>query len=742
MFHGRDRELEYDLIVAPQADPSVIRMEFEGAQDLRIDANGDLVLTTAAGELRQRKPAIYQEVNGVRRSVQGKYVLLAGELVGFETARYDPAEPLVIDPVLTYSTYLGGDGNESVTGIALDEDQHIYVTGTTDSIDFPIVAPYQGSIAGANDAFVTKFAADGSHLIYSTYLGGVGGTSEGSAIAVEPAGAAFVVGTTSSSTFPLVDPFQFGYGGGASDAFLAALDPLGVPVTSTYVGGSGTDVGRGVARNLSGMGTFVVGDTDSPTVAGLNPTRVNQNEPLGVDVFVFRLPANIFSHEWYLVYLNGGQAEYASGIAVDRASSNETGVYVTGRTLSAPSTNPAQNPFPASVGAYQSPGPGTFVTKLVGRFGTLEYSALVGGDHSDPTGIALNPNCAGGCPTFVSGLSNETGFVFRLNDSGTQIEYDTPIGELDHHGAGPFAIAVGGDDSAYVTGAAEPAWLGICPSITGFGPFGGADGGGYVAKLDSQGEVTECAVIENAAAYAVAVDPAQTVYLAGAATDGLPTTPNAYDHTLGGVADAFVAKISNLAQPTIEFSAAAFSVEESGGSANVFVRRSGALSAPATVSYATSDDTATSPGDYGAASGTLMFAPGESTLYFSVPIVSDPIDEDNETLNLTLTNPGGGAVLGPQATATLTILDDDSTSANFTIRDRILAVGPNWTATLSPSLVGLVTLSATSGTGPSTVTASIDGGAEPLAGVYTGTITVTGDTGNSPQVIQVTATVE
>ncbi len=156
VFYGNDREIEYDFVVAPGADPGAVVLAFDGADTLRIDDGGDLVLATAAGELRLRRPLIYQETGGERRPVEGGYVLEDGR-VRFRVAAWDPARPLVIDPVLGYSTYLGGTSNDQGFGLALDDDGNAYVTGATISSNFPVsVTPIQGSRAGVTDAFITK----------------------------------------------------------------------------------------------------------------------------------------------------------------------------------------------------------------------------------------------------------------------------------------------------------------------------------------------------------------------------------------------------------------------------------------------------------------------------------------------------------------------------------------------------------------------------------------------------------
>src|SRR5437879_378348 len=230
VYYGNQRQLEYDFVVRPGADPRRIALGFRGAQRLEVDPQGDLVLHTAAGAIRQRKPIVYQEVAGRRVEIPGDYVLRDGQRVGFHVAAYDTSLPLIIDPTLSYSTYLGGTGFDEGRGIAVDATTgEAYVTGFTDSFDFPTVRASQTTFAGGSgDAFVTKLNATGSALVYSTYLGGKG-FDTGFGIAVDSMGQAYVTGSTNSADFPTTTgAFQAVIGGpaeGPVDAFLTKLNP-------------------------------------------------------------------------------------------------------------------------------------------------------------------------------------------------------------------------------------------------------------------------------------------------------------------------------------------------------------------------------------------------------------------------------------------------------------------------------------------------------------------------------------
>lgn len=193
LYYGNQRHLEYDFHVKPGARPSAIHFDFEGARRLFVDSNGELVIDTADGQLRQHAPLVYQEVHGTRRPVEGSFVVSRSHDVTFRIGPYDHSKDLVIDPVLQYSTYLGGTGGTD-TNLAVDQRGAVYVTGTTGSPNFPQVNSGQG-LVGSNDIFVAKLSPDGSSLIYSTLFGhGKSGGDSGNAITVDANGSAYFTG--------------------------------------------------------------------------------------------------------------------------------------------------------------------------------------------------------------------------------------------------------------------------------------------------------------------------------------------------------------------------------------------------------------------------------------------------------------------------------------------------------------------------------------------------------------------
>jgi len=269
-YYGTQHQLEYDFVIAPGATPRAISMAVKGATNLRLDADGSLVIETKHGELVQRRPVIYQEKNGVRESIDGRFVIDRYLHVGFRPGAYDRHLPLIIDPVLSYATYLGGSGWETANGVAVDAANNLYVVGETASADFPQQNPNQLSGGGSLDAFVAKFNAAGNQLLYATYLGG-SDYEYARRVAVDTDGNAYVTGSTASSDFPTVHALQPSLPRG-THAFVTKLDSSGAIVYSSYLGGSGFDEGFGIAVDQSGR-AYVTGQTISTDFPTVNPLQ-------------------------------------------------------------------------------------------------------------------------------------------------------------------------------------------------------------------------------------------------------------------------------------------------------------------------------------------------------------------------------------------------------------------------------------------------------------------------------------
>lgn len=245
VYYGKDGELEFDFLVSPGADPSQIQLKFEGQENLNRDASGNLIALLPGGSVTLQKPQVYQELKGIRRAVQGRFAVGDGGAVSFELGAYDKAQPLIIDPVLLYSTYLGGSGRETPTELDVDPAGNLYLTGRTDSLDFPGVG---APTVGIEEAFVVKLNPSGTAIVFAAYLGGAE-RDVGRGIAVDGDGNVYVTGHTRSLDFPILFAAQPVKGEDTtfvSDAFLTKLTPDGTSIVfSTYLGGSGFSSGPG-----------------------------------------------------------------------------------------------------------------------------------------------------------------------------------------------------------------------------------------------------------------------------------------------------------------------------------------------------------------------------------------------------------------------------------------------------------------------------------------------------------------
>ena len=315
VYYGNERRLEYDFIVAPGADPESIEVAFRGIQDFEISHMGDVVLHTQTGEVRQSKPIAYQEVNGVKEEVAVSYIPKNRHGVGFQLGAYDPSRPLIIDPVLVYSTCLGGSGFDQGYAIAVDSLGNSYVTGQTAAIDFPTTAGAFQTEYGGGDAFVAKLNPAGNALVYSTYIAG----ASGNGIAVDSAGNAYITGDAGPLKFPTTaGSFQTAPTG--YDAFVTKLNPAGSAlVYSARFGGNLDDFSRAIALDGNGN-AYITGWTvcrtticTFPTVNAFQPNFAGGNN----DAFVTKIDSS-GSSLVYSTYLGGGRSLTARKIGAKR----------------------------------------------------------------------------------------------------------------------------------------------------------------------------------------------------------------------------------------------------------------------------------------------------------------------------------------------------------------------------------------------------------------------------------------
>jgi hypothetical protein len=593
-FHGQQRQLEFDFIVAPGASASPIGFDVSGAGKISTDAGGNLVLASKAGNVLLHKPVAYQEQNNTRQPVDAGFVVQANNKIGFTLGNYDRSRELVIDPSVTYATFLGGTADDEAYAIAIDSSGAAYVTGETSSTNFPTSsgAPYK-SYQTNIDAFVSKISADGTKLDYSTYVGGTG-KDGGNAIAVDASGNAYVAGATDSgagSNFPITLGAAQTSPQGGFDAFVLELNSAGGALTfCTYLGGSLDDFAFGIAVDTSGV--YVVGGTSSTDFTSRTTTNGFQTTISGTsNGFVTKLnPSG--SAFIYSSYLGGGSNDVANAVAVD--SSNQA--YVTGATSNANGNFPTKNPLQQFCGGTSSGCGGlhdAFVTVVNSAGTSLVYSTFLGGTQEDQgLGIAVD----GSGDAYVTGFTlsktnfplvsalqgsfgsaSQQAFVAEINSGGTALVYSTYLGgSVSQTGTG---IAVDSNKNAYVTGqttstnfpTANPTQPNIGGGKDAFVSEIAAGGGSFIFSTFLGGPQDENVPTGGSATGAIAVDSAgANIYVAGdTASSTFPVTANAVQTTYGTNVDAFVAKYLTAGSSTGSFTIANGALSNTSGSPGV-----------------------------------------------------------------------------------------------------------------------------------------------------------------------------
>jgi uncharacterized protein (TIGR03437 family) len=520
------------------------------------------VLEAEGSELRLHQPVIYQEINGTRQSVDGSFVIQEENQVGFEVVRYDTSKPLIIDPVLSYSTYLGGSGRDLTFGIAVDSSGNAYVTGSTQSNNFPTANAFQAAYGGGTyDAFVTKLNASGSALVYSTFLGGSGGDDWALGIAVDSSGNAYVTGSTQSANFPTANAFQAAFRGSA-DAFVTKLNADGSALVYSTFLGDGSE-GYGIDVDSSGN-AYVTGRTKSsnfPTANAFQAAIGGGSGTFPGDAFVTKFNAAGSALE-YSTYLGGSGNDQGNSIAVDSSGN----AYVTGWTAS--TSFHTANAIQAAYGGGASDA---FVTKLVPTGSALEYSTYLGGSGNDGgSGIAVDSSGN----AYVAGWTNSTdfhtanaiqaaiggggftdAFVTKLNASGSSW-YSTYLGGRGSDQG--WGIAADSSGNAYVTGYTLSTNF---PTVNAFqAAYGGGFSVAFVTELNATGSGLVYSTylgnnntnntrfpLGDLEPGGIAVDSSGNAYVTGNTNSTNFPTANAFQPTYGAASgtissDAFVTK--------------------------------------------------------------------------------------------------------------------------------------------------------------------------------------------------------
>jgi len=690
-YGNQSGQLEYDFVVAPGADPNAIALGLgtKNHAPLRIAEDGGIVVKTDAGDVRFHKPVIYQEEltahssqltvqNQNRKMIEGNYVLEANNQVGFKVASYDHSKPLVIDPVATYSTYLGGSAGDYAYAIAIDSTGAAYVAGGTASTDFPTLGAYQGTVAGGYDCFVTKLAPGGGSLVYSTYVGG-SSTDNFDAIALDSSLNVVATGYVQSADYPVLNPLpgQSTYAGGYNETVVTKLNSSGnALIYSTYLGGAGDGFPEGMTLDAGGD-AYVVGEADAPTYPVVNAIQSTPGSTYTGTLS--RLHWNgtalslVFSTFW-----GGNFTTSANAVAVD----NNNHIYVGGFTEA--------SVFPTTAGVYQTAAGGGFdgfVTKFNWNSGTSTlstvYSTYLGGMYDDSviglvidgagdaylTGYTASPNFP--VPNAVQSTlgGNYDAFATELNPTGTGILFSTYLGGSGYDQAQGIVLGSGGN--IFVTGYTASTNFPTSNAVQSVCGCNSSTYDAFVTGLNWNGTAltflysTYLGGSSTDAGYGIAVDSSQNVYVTGytKSTD-FPTTNNAYQTVYGGGSnDAFVTKLplpvgpgATLSTNTVPFGNQPVNTPSSKMSVNL--TSSGTTSLVITSIASSGDFALTTTGTSCTYTGEtlpvsssctidIIFTPstgGARTGTLTITDNSEGVVGSTQTVDLTGTGTGGGVV--------------------------------------------------------------------------------------------------
>ncbi len=682
VYYGNHQQLEYDFAIAPGADAGQIQFEITGASQIALDAEGDLILQTGSGELHFQSPEIYQENNGLRMPVSGGFVVNDPTHVSFQLASHDASKPLVIDPTLVYSTYLGGVGNDQATGIAVDSTGNVYIAGYTDSADF-LLTTIGAPAANTDHVFVAKLNSTGSDLVYADYIGG-NNADYAIGLALDSSNNVYVTGSTTSSNFPSVNPYQ-AIEPGSYSGFVSKISANGSSLSySTYLGGNGFDQPAGIAVDSLGE-AYIAGTTTStnfPTAnAYQNAALPNQGGLYGNYGFVTKFAA-AGSSLIYSTYLTGNTTvvqncgtpcwpnpySAVSAVALD-ANGN---VYLAGTTNT--------SNFPATSGAYltsNSPQPDStigFVSKLASS-GSLDYSTYFYGSSGNPVGIeAIAVDSSGSayiagavsadttfpitstsiCNPSVTGFGCSYAFVTKFDPAAATLLYSTFLGPNNY--ASPQSIALDSSDHAYVVANTNSAAFGTTDAIEGYANEEDVLLVEIDASAATQLFATYLGGSGNDFASGMTLDASGNIYIVGSTYSAdFPVTQGAFHNALEGGTDAFVVKVGPNSAPAVALSPdllqyAAQAVGSTSPAQTVLLRNMGssALSITAMVTsgdFAQTNDCGTSVPAAGNCTFSITFSPTAPGSRSGSVQIQDDAAGSPHVISLS----GSGTVTGPFA---------------------------------------------------------------------------------------------
>ena len=726
VYYGDQGQLEYDFVVQPGTDPEAIKLALrstptsdgaagsENSPPAKIERNGDLLVRVNGGEVRFHKPVIYQPASSNdaqktkdRIPVDGQFTINTQNEIGFAVLDYDKTKPLVIDPVLSYSTYLGGGGYSDgfeynqASAIAVDSSGSAYVTGFTRSPNFPTtLTSYEPAMppgcapqydSPCTFVYVTKFSADGSSLVYSTFIGNY---ASGYGIAVDGSGSAYITGSAGSGFPTTPNAFQPGNRNTGS-AFVTKLSPDGSALDySTYLAGTGGDTGYGIAVDSSGN-AYVTGQTYSHDFPTANPIQATNHSASGSNAFVAEINAS-GSALVYSTYLGGSYSnpsvccfgDVGSGIAVDASG----GAYVVGSTSSTdfPTANAFQPTNHGTANAY-----GATINAFVGKISpggsALVYSTYLGGSGANgDNGTAVAVDASGNA--YVTGNTSSADFpttpnafqttrpnsnvylshvfVTKFSSDGSALIYSTYLGGSNDDGGNGIAVAAPG--FAYVTGFTASSDFPTAEPIQAVNNSSPGGANAFVTQFTPDGSALvystylggSCGCGSGDRGLGIAVDKSHSAYVTGFAySTNFPTTPFAFQKTNRGTDNAFVAKISNAADLAISNSAPSMAPSGSAIAYTITVFNNGPDTANS-VNIADAIPAGTTFATVAISSGSCT-APafgGTGTVTCTVPSVGmNSGDTVVETLAVNVTAAAGSTITD---TATVSAATFDPNSAN------------------------------------------------------------------------------
>jgi len=538
-YYGNSQSLKYDFIIAPGADVSQIRIRYEGVTDLTIASDGSLSAISQFGPVYEMTPYIYQERNGVKSEISGRYILIGKNEFGFAIdGEYDASLPLIIDPELVYSTYLGGSEQEWCEAMTVNDNGEVYVTGYTISQDLPVLNPYQPTLASESDIFITRLNAEGNGIISSTYLGGTTGGECGNSIALDANGNVYVTGFSNSWDYPLVNPCFYHHA--SNDVIVSKLSSgLDSLIYSTYIGGNSRESAYGIAVDYIGC-AYVTGITESTDYPTKNAMWVNMSNN---DSFLSKLGANGDSLI-YSTYLGGNNADAGWAVAVDK----ECQAYAVGYSYSTDFPllySPQQNVYMNEI----------YITKFNPQGDAIRYSTFIAGSNLDNAYDIVVDNDG---RAYITGFSKSTDFPTLNPFQEYQGDYDAIAAKLEptrcirdfctYIGGNAYdegyGIAIDSRKNIYIVGSTASTNFPI------HSPFQEDPGywDAFLIELDSSGSNTIFSTYlggsEGDYGYAVAVDRFDNIYVLGSTySDDFPTL-NPYQ-TAQGWGDAFIMKFAN-----------------------------------------------------------------------------------------------------------------------------------------------------------------------------------------------------